>query len=90
MLIVLIEGWIDEVTRYVALLVLIRHTQMGRHMIPGALSYSKFHGKNRKEGYSHLRNDIVFTTYGTIAAEFAKVGSLLHTVYWYRVVLDEG
>jgi uncharacterized protein YeaC (DUF1315 family) len=52
----LIDSWIDEVER---------------HIVPGTLSYYKFHGQARKIDYPQLlQHDIVFTTYGTVAADF--------------------
>lgn len=58
---------------------------------PGALTYHKFHGRDRKiDCLTLLQKDIVFTTYGTVAADYSRKRSLLHQVHWYRVVLDEG
>ena len=44
-------------------------------------------------GLNNLQDaDIVITTYNTLAKEFAAgaENSLLHTMKWYRIVLDEG
>ncbi|KAF2642209.1 hypothetical protein P280DRAFT_396724 [Massarina eburnea CBS 473.64] len=71
----LIESWISEIER---------------HIVPDTLSYYKFHGQSRNMNYLQVvQHDIVFTTYGTVAADFVRNRSLLHLVHWYRIVLDE-
>ncbi|KAH8722371.1 SNF2 family N-terminal domain-containing protein [Phaeosphaeriaceae sp. PMI808] len=71
----LIDTWIDEISARIT---------------PGALTYYKFHGYNRKIGYPQLlQHDIVFTTYGTVVAGFSRNPSPLHLIHWYRIVLDE-
>lgn len=60
------------------------------------MSVMKYHGPKRKELIQAIENfDIVITTYNTLAKEHGrdKGGrgkSLLHSIAWYRVVLDEG
>ncbi|KAF2726768.1 hypothetical protein EJ04DRAFT_539274 [Polyplosphaeria fusca] len=71
----LMDSWIEEINR---------------HITPGALSHYKFHGQSRKIDYPLLlQYDVILTTYGTVAADFARNRSLLHLVHWYRIVLDE-
>jgi SWI/SNF-related matrix-associated actin-dependent regulator of chromatin subfamily A3 len=66
-------------------------TNNSRHLIPGTLSFYKFHGKARNIDYPNLcQYDIIFTTYGTVAADYWRKRSLLHEIQWYRIVLDEG
>ena len=36
-----------------------------------------------------LENDIVITTYTTLAIEYAHDRSILYYIYWYRLVLDK-
>ncbi len=58
-----------------------------------ALRTVKYHGPNRPRDLDTLENsDLVITTYNTLATEFAnkKSQALLHKIFWYRVVLDEG
>ncbi|KAH7065668.1 SNF2 family N-terminal domain-containing protein [Paraphoma chrysanthemicola] len=71
----LMETWNDEVAARIQ---------------PNALASYKFHGYGRRVNPVHLlKHDIVLTTYGTIAADFSRDRSLLHTIHWYRIVLDE-
>ncbi|KAI0577635.1 DNA repair and recombination protein RAD5C, partial [Pyrenophora tritici-repentis] len=71
----LIDTWIDEIHNRIT---------------PGGLSYYVFHGSGRKIAYPLLlTHDIVFTTYGTVTAEYTRNRSLLHHIHWYRIVLDE-
>ncbi|CAO2650533.1 Nn.00g018250.m01.CDS01 [Neocucurbitaria sp. VM-36] len=71
----LIDSWIKEIKDRIA---------------PGALTHHKFHGRDRKiDCLTLLQKDIVFTTYGTVAADYSRKRSLLHQVHWYRIVLDE-
>jgi SNF2 family DNA or RNA helicase len=67
--------------------------QMGTHVIPGRLSSYVYHGANRITDIEKLAKfDIVFTTYGTVAAEFSdslKKRRALASLNWFRIVLDE-
>ncbi|GBG80826.1 hypothetical protein CBR_g31382 [Chara braunii] len=64
------------------------------HVQEGAVSVYAHYGSDRARECSALLDyDIVITTYGVLAAEanrenFLEEGSL-HSVHWYRVVLDE-
>ncbi|KAK1755503.1 SNF2 family N-terminal domain-containing protein [Echria macrotheca] len=55
----------------------------------------KHHGQARyrnADGLDELeKSDIVITTYNTLATEFSskKGFSILHKIFWYRIVLDE-
>lgn len=60
-------------------------------MLINSLSYHKFHGSGKEiKIFKLLQNDIVLTTYGTLATIYRRENSLLHQIKWYRVVLDEG
>ena len=60
-------------------------------MSSGAVTVYKYHGSGKKiDVESMIEHDIVFTTYATLASDVAKRSSLLHTILWFRVVLDEG
>lgn len=37
-----------------------------------------------------LPYNIVFSTYGTVAADFSRGGGMLDRFHWYRLILDEG
>lgn len=67
--------------------------QMGTHVIPGRLSSYVYHGPSRTADVELLAKfDIVFTTYGTVAAEFSdslKKKKALASLNWFRIVLDE-
>ena len=70
---------------------MIDNTEHDRHVYPGNVSYYKYHGHRRKIQRSELvQNEIVLTTYGTVAAERNKPQKLLFNIDWYRIVLDEG
>jgi len=56
-----------------------------------SLRVTKYHGQTRQRELDVLKDsDLVITTYNTLATEVAAKKSLLHKLYWYRVVLDEG
>ncbi|KAH8668495.1 SNF2 family N-terminal domain-containing protein [Xylariales sp. PMI_506] len=70
--------------------------------LDGSLNIVSYHGPGRPKGSTGLdtieNSDIVVTTYNTISQEFSEgngerggfgKASLLHSVEWYRVVLDE-
>ena len=68
--------------------------QIAAHVIPGAISYTVFHGPNReKNPWKLLQYDIVITTYGIIGSEFSNKKesnlSALRQLNWFRIVLDE-
>lgn len=53
----------------------------------------KYHSSDRPKDIEQIADsDIVITTYSTLTAEhqIKTKQSLLHSVDWYRVVLDEG
>ena len=58
------------------------------------LKIIKYHGVGREKNIDTIQaSDIVITTYNTLAVEFATKNakkSLLHSIGWHRVVLDEG
>jgi SWI/SNF-related matrix-associated actin-dependent regulator of chromatin subfamily A3 len=62
--------------------------------LDGSIKALKFHGTERRSLALEIETaDIVLTTYNTLSRDFDRKGappSLLHSVEWYRVVLDEG
>lgn len=65
-----------------------------RHTFDGALKFALHHAKSRITSLSDLSGvDIVLTTYHTVSAEWSETGkssSILFSVKWKRIVLDEG
>jgi hypothetical protein len=64
-----------------------------RHVAPSALETFIYHGPDRRLASSPstpLPYHIVFSTYGTVAADFARGGGVLKWFHWYRLILDEG
>ncbi|KAI0155130.1 hypothetical protein GGR57DRAFT_464212 [Xylariaceae sp. FL1272] len=73
--ILLLESWVDE---------------LEKHVVNGTLSYYKYHGPNRMlPSYSPPPYNLVFTTYGTVAADFRHGGGILRQFHWFRLILDE-
>lgn len=61
------------------------------HTFPGSFVCFKYHGEGRKEAISDIsRAHIVLTTYATLAADNNSKRSVINTLHWYRLVLDEG
>jgi DNA repair protein RAD5 len=64
------------------------------HVKPGTLSVYCYYGSDRaREKRTLLGQDVVITTYGTLASEcnhdsFLEEGPI-HSIHWLRVVLDE-
>jgi len=64
--------------------------KLSRH-VGDSLIFMKYHGPRRPKDVDSLsKADVVITTYHTLAVEYQKKRSLLHTIHWFRVVLDEG
>lgn len=60
------------------------------HFDSGAFQHIRFHGKSRpREPGALQKQNIVLTTYATLAADHCGHGLMYH-MDWYRVVLDEG
>ncbi|KAK8879909.1 SNF2 family N-terminal domain-containing protein [Apiospora arundinis] len=71
----LLDSWISEIYK---------------HTFPGYLKYAKYHGPGRLENADSLyQSDIVLTTYATISSEIRRGKSMLGTIEWFRIVLDE-
>ena len=51
------------------------------------LSITEYYGS--RTARELVQSDVVLTTYGTVASEFASNGSI-YKVNWFRIVLDEG
>jgi len=68
------------------------------HFKSGSINYLIYHGPEREDKVSNvLKHAIVITTYDTLKADCpnnlkrkSKRSGLLHSIEWYRVVLDEG
>lgn len=63
-----------------------------RHLKDG-VTHVKYHGSDRPKAFNTVADsDIVVTTYSTLTTEFQSMStrSLLHSIDWYRIVLDEG
>ena len=58
--------------------------------MPNTLTFYKYHGPKRRLPSTSLQFHIVFSTYGTVAADFNRGGGVLNYFHWYRVILDEG
>jgi SNF2 family DNA or RNA helicase len=62
-----------------------------RHLSQNALVCYLYHGGSRNVDMSLLvKQDIVITTYATLAYECKRGASMLQPIHWYRLVLDEG
>ncbi|KAE9373912.1 hypothetical protein N431DRAFT_466160 [Stipitochalara longipes BDJ] len=75
--VLLLKGWIDEIVK---------------HVVPGTLNTYVYHGSDRNlasSSPSPLPYHIVFSTYGTVAADFIGGGGVLNWFHWYRLILDE-
>ncbi|XP_057826600.2 DNA repair protein RAD5A isoform X2 [Cryptomeria japonica] len=69
-------------------------TEIETHTQPGALSVYVHYGQSRtKDVKTLLQQDVVLTTYGVLSSEYQPENSqeegVLHSIHWYRVVLDE-
>jgi SNF2 family DNA or RNA helicase len=66
--------------------------QIKIHIAPGTLTTYVYHGSNRTQDIQELgRNDIVITSYHTLASELRGAGTKkpLPLINWFRIVLDE-
>lgn len=64
---------------------------LNRHTFPGSLALYKYHGQGRQEeSYQLFQNNVVLTTYATVSNESRRGQSILRSVEWFRIVLDEG
>lgn len=69
-------------------------TEVRKHTVAGALQITKYHGHERVATAAELLSqDIVLTTYGTVAMEHRRSyrggREVLFYLRWFRVVLDE-
>ncbi|KAH8690546.1 SNF2 family N-terminal domain-containing protein [Talaromyces proteolyticus] len=73
--VLLIDEWMREIREHVA---------------TDFLRVLRYHGSSRGGDDVDFSNyDIVISTYATIATEFGRGASQIHSVQWFRVVLDE-
>ena len=89
----LLDGWIEEIEKYSPRTRTIEKQSLisWRHVSPGILSLYKYHGPKRMlQLSSSVPYNIVFSTYGTVAADFSRGGGVLDQIHWYRLILDEG
>ncbi|KAL6819861.1 SNF2 family N-terminal domain-containing protein [Trichoderma camerunense] len=64
--------------------------QLAEHVIEGSVLWRCHHGKNRFVDKSELDGvNVVLTTYHTVSAEWKTGNSILFSVRWRRIVLDE-
>ncbi|KAK4444372.1 SNF2 family N-terminal domain-containing protein [Podospora aff. communis PSN243] len=68
--------------------------QLAEHVIPGGLTWMRYHGKSRtSQSLDFTQSNIVLTTYHTVAADRKNKGnaqsSVLFSTRWKRLVLDE-
>ncbi|OPB38875.1 alpha-1,6-mannosyltransferase subunit [Trichoderma guizhouense] len=64
--------------------------QLAEHVIEGSIVWRCHHGKNRFVDKSELDGvNVVLTTYHTVSAEWKTGNSILFSVRWRRIVLDE-
>ncbi|ETS86311.1 hypothetical protein PFICI_00139 [Pestalotiopsis fici W106-1] len=68
--------------------------QLSDHLVPGSLSYSRYHGSDKAATRTTLETDrLVLTTYHTVSAEWKQStdsgDASLFSVRWRRIVLDE-
>ncbi|XP_074860180.1 helicase-like transcription factor [Carettochelys insculpta] len=66
--------------------------QFEQHIRPDiCLNIYVYYGPDRIKDPAFLsKQDVVLTTYNTLASDFSRADSLFHRVKWLRVVLDEG
>ncbi|KAJ3493714.1 hypothetical protein NLG97_g4558 [Lecanicillium saksenae] len=67
--------------------------QLSEHTFAGTLKFARHHAKSKLTSLSDITGvDVVITTYHTLSAEWSETGkssSLLFSVKWRRIVLDE-
>ncbi|KAF2467496.1 uncharacterized protein BDR25DRAFT_374811 [Lindgomyces ingoldianus] len=71
--VLLMDGWLEEVSKHVA---------------PGFLKCSKYHGASKASETEILDSDIVLTTYATLITDSSR-NSILHRIHWFRIIIDE-
>jgi SWI/SNF-related matrix-associated actin-dependent regulator of chromatin subfamily A3 len=91
--VVVLDGWVEEVQKYnngFHIIPTIANSSL-RHVLPNTLNMHIYHGSKREsDSLKLLAFDIIFTTYATVAAEFRHCSNVLHSINWFRIVLDEG
>ncbi|EPE30717.1 P-loop containing nucleoside triphosphate hydrolase [Glarea lozoyensis ATCC 20868] len=70
-----LDGWVEEIQT---------------HIFPNTINIYKYHGPKRESDLLKLLDfDVILTTYATVAAEFRRCSNILHSINWFRIVLDE-
>ncbi|KAF7522527.1 hypothetical protein G7054_g12116 [Neopestalotiopsis clavispora] len=69
--------------------------ELNTHVVHGALHHRRYHGKTRMNSLSEFEDiHVVLTTYHTVSAEWRSQNveetSVLFSVKWNRIILDEG
>ncbi|TVY43285.1 putative ATP-dependent helicase [Lachnellula subtilissima] len=87
----LLETWDTQLKRE-----LIANADRHRHLKPNTLTWTRYHGSQKRKILSLGQFDIVITTFETLAGEQKKhldssnIKDTLFSYFWHRVVLDEG
>ncbi|KAL7916577.1 SNF2 family N-terminal domain-containing protein [Trichoderma velutinum] len=64
--------------------------QLAEHVVQGSMEWRCHYGKNRFVDKNELNSvNVVLTTYHTVSAEWKTGNSILFSVRWRRIVLDE-
>ncbi|KAI5784345.1 SNF2 family N-terminal domain-containing protein, partial [Pyronema domesticum] len=64
--------------------------QISRHVLPDSLKYLVYHGSNRIRDWRYLfQYDIILTTYSVVTLEWKEEQDPLHSLDFFRVILDE-
>ncbi|PNP51003.1 hypothetical protein THARTR1_08338 [Trichoderma harzianum] len=64
--------------------------QLTQHVVEGSMEWRCHYGKNRFTDKNELDSvNVVLTTYHTVSAEWKTGNSILFSVRWRRIVLDE-
>ena len=69
-------------------------SELSQHLHSTTLTWCRYYGPKRQAWFSSIiRNDVVITTYGTVASEWNDMSDTfkpLLSTDWGRIILDEG